>query len=268
MKSKLALLAALLLAAVSSSATMTSNYSSYDSVTVVPNPGGSMTRMVLLEGNTNWNGSPPAQHTGHVSLTYGGVNHGSYEGPYNPNFNLNLNAQVTLQLSDPCFTSDGGCPISVDEGWVTCTVAGTFYFANGQSSGNTDATAISTLSLPSTGGYTCSQTYNKCGNTPGCGYGSLYAENPLTAYCDQGKTPDWYPNSLLDCATNGSGQPPSGTWGFATSTTCTYNPSTHAAISCYYVLTAPYNGAVYTNRLATPGDPIQPGSCTVNGIVY
>ena len=128
MKSKLALLAALLLAAVSSSATMTSNYSSYDSVTVVPNPGGSMTRMVLLEGNTNWNGSPPAQHTGHVSLTYGGVNHGSYEGPYNPSFNLNLNAQVTLQDSDPCFTSSGGCPISVDEGWVICSVAGTFYF--------------------------------------------------------------------------------------------------------------------------------------------
>jgi hypothetical protein len=169
---KLVPLVVLLLAALSSSATMTSSYSTYDSITSVPGASGSLTMMVLLEGNTNWNGEPPAQHTGHVSLTFGGVNHASYEGPYSPSFNLNLNAQVTLQNSDPCFTSDGGCPISVDEGYVDCSVAGLFYYTNGQNFGYHTETATSTLRLPA-GSWSCSQTYSHCKNTPGCGYGSL-----------------------------------------------------------------------------------------------
>lgn len=136
---KLTILVVLLLAAVISSATMTSSYSTYDYVTRNTDGNGkpvSVTVMVLLEGATNWNGMPPAHHTAHVSVTFGGVGSGNYEGPFNPNFNMNVSASVTLEDTATCFSdSDAGCLISVDEGYVDCSVAGLFYFVNGAYNG-------------------------------------------------------------------------------------------------------------------------------------
>lgn len=135
---RLAVLAVLLLAAVGSSATMSSGYSTYDSIT--PNTDGngtliSVTVMVQLEGmTTGWYGMPPAKHTGHVGLTFGGVSNSNYTPPVNPDYNMNLWTTVTLDDTATCFTQDDpGCVISVDSGYVDCSVVGLFYFVNGSS---------------------------------------------------------------------------------------------------------------------------------------
>ncbi len=135
------LMAAILIAsAVSGFGQMTSNYNSYDNVTMNFDSNGnflSATVTSTLEGNTLWNGYPPCHHTGTAVVDFGGVYSSTSVGPVWPNYYMDKSAYVTLPATADCFTggTGGGCYISGDYVLVDCECDGTFYNQDGGHSG-------------------------------------------------------------------------------------------------------------------------------------